>query len=255
MFYKEIRISVKGKFCKQSMENTEENFKVGMVEKGHILVVDDDQRIRELVSRYLNAHDFIALAAKDAGEARAMLEVFEVDAAVVDVMMPGESGLDLTQHIQDSAGVPVILLTALGETQDRLNGFEAGADDYLPKPFEPMELVMRLQAIIRRTRKPASGMQKPVIGGWVFEEDLAGLSREDAFLKLTSIEMNLMKALLEETGKPVSRERLCELCGIDVGSRAVDVQVTRLRKKLEKDTKNPRYLQTVRGKGYVLYTD
>lgn len=220
--------------------------------KPHILVVDDDQRIRELVSRYLWDNDFVAMEASDAAKAREMLENFEFDALVLDVMMPGETGVELTQSIRDDIGIPVILLTALGEIEDRITGLEAGADDYLPKPFEPRELVARLNAILRRTAKTQETLQPFKVGRWRFDPDLNELSDGDEVTSLTSVEATLIRALAAHAGDVVSRDDLAKLCGVDAGERTIDVQVTRLRRKIEEDTKNPRHLQTVRGKGYLL---
>lgn len=223
-------------------------------EKPHILVVDDDARISSLVCRYLAEHDFVTMSAGNAAEARDIVEAFSFDAAVVDVMMPGESGLKLTGFIRDTLKMPVILLTALGQVENRIEGFEAGADDYLPKPFEPMELVMRLRAVLRRSgiKKSDGGLR---IGEWVFDEARAALVAGNNFVKLSGVEVNLIKALSQTPGVPVSREDLARLCNIDAAERSIDVQITRLRKKLEPDSKNPRVLQTVRGKGYVLHVD
>lgn len=223
-----------------------------LAEKPHILVVDDDTRISGLVCRYLEDHDFVTLSAASGAQARDMMAAFAFDAAVVDVMMPGESGLELTGFIQKNLKMPVILLTALGEVDDRINGFEAGADDYLPKPFEPMELVMRLRALLRR-----SGIGKAEIlklGRWNLDEARAGLVDGAEFVKLSGVEVSLIKALARTPGEPLSREALAKMCNIDSAERSIDVQITRLRKKLEPDSKNPRILQTVRGKGYVLHT-
>ena len=218
----------------------------------HILVVDDDVRIRDLVSRYLTDHGFVVITAQDAKEARAMLERFEFDAMVVDVMMPGETGLELTQAIQNQYNIPVLLLTALGESDDRIAGLEAGADDYLPKPFEPRELVLRLNAILRRTVKTQDLTQPFKIGRWRFDPALKVLEDGAEQVNLTEVENNLIRALASQPGEPVSREELAKRCGLEAGERTIDVQVTRLRRKIEEDTKAPRYLQTVRGKGYLL---
>ncbi len=218
----------------------------------HVLVVDDDQRICDLVSRFLTEHDFVVMTAGDAGEARLMLENFEFDALVLDVMMPGETGLELTAAIRESRDVPVLLLTALGETEDRIAGLEVGADDYLPKPFEPRELVLRLNAILRRTAKTQEMVGPFKIGSWRFDPDHEELLDGEERLKLTAVEANLIKALAGRPGEVMSREELAKSCGIDAGERTIDVQVTRLRRKIEEDTKAPRYLQTVRGKGYLL---
>lgn len=216
----------------------------------HILVVDDDERIRDLVSRYLWEHDFVTMEAADAVQARDMLARFSFDAMVLDVMMPGETGLELTKSLQ--VDIPVLLLTALGEAEDRITGLEAGADDYLPKPFEPRELVLRLNAILRRTAKPQETLQPFKIGRWRFDPQRVELSDGGEVLPLTTMEQNLIRALAGRPGEPISREELADICGIEAGERTIDVQVTRLRRKIEENTKNPRYLQTVRGKGYLL---
>jgi two-component system phosphate regulon response regulator OmpR len=223
-------------------------------EKPHILVVDDDSRISALVCRYLDEHEFITMSAASGAEAREVMQAFTFDAAVVDVMMPGESGLQLTGFIRESLKMPVILLTALGEVKDRISGFESGADDYLPKPFEPMELVMRLRALLRRTGGLKAPAQDLALGRWTFEETRAALVDGESFIKLSGIEVSLIKALARTPGEPVNRETLARLCNIDSAERSIDVQITRLRKKIEADTKTPRILQTVRGKGYVLHT-
>lgn len=227
----------------------------------HVLVIDDDQRIRELVVRYLSEHDFIVLSAGDAARARDVLEHFEVDAIVVDVMMPGETGFVFLKGLRASGSdVPAIMLTALGEIDDRIEGLEAGADDYLAKPFEPRELVLRLHAILKRGMAGRAKLyQKFKIGPWAFDGERSVLIGEDGDVKLTSMEVNLIKALGAQAGEPVSRDDLAAACGVDANSqssgRTIDVQVTRLRRKIEVDTKAPRYLQTVRGQGYLLRVD
>jgi two-component system phosphate regulon response regulator OmpR len=222
--------------------------------KPHILVVDDDERIRELVSRYLWDNGFIAMEAKDAVHAREMLRDFEYDAMVLDVMMPGETGFSFTESLRkEGAAVPVLLLTALGESQDRITGLEVGADDYLPKPFEPRELVLRLNAILRRTAKPRQSVQAFKIGRWQFDAEMGALVDGGRVVPLTAVEGTLIRALAQRPGEPISREELVRICKMDAaGDRTIDVQVTRLRRKIEDDPKVPRYLQTVRGKGYLL---
>lgn len=224
--------------------------------KSHILMVDDDKRIRSLVSRYLHEHDFIVLSAQDAAEAVEMMALFDFDALVVDVMMPGQTGFEFTKGLRASgSAVPVLLLTALGEVEDRIEGLECGADDYLPKPFEPKELVLRLSAILRRTKKNMSQGISYLIGAWVFDPAHDELASDGAHIKLTTVEGNLLRALAESSGEVVSRDDLAKRCGLDAGERTIDVQVTRLRKKIEENTKMPRYLQTIRGKGYMLRAD
>ncbi|MCK5374459.1 MAG: response regulator transcription factor [Alphaproteobacteria bacterium] len=226
--------------------------------KAHILVIDDDKRICELVSRFLRDHNYMVLSVCSADEARSLMQCFLFDALIVDVMMPGQNGLEFTQDIRKQGNdTPVLLLTALGEVEDRISGFESGADDYLPKPFEPKEMVLRLESILRRTRSKAEekhcGYQ---IGKWYFDprydELINNTMQEDNEIRLTSVEANLLRALAESAGRYVSREDLAERCGLDAGERTIDVQVTRLRRKIEQNTKMPKYLQTVRGKGYLL---
>jgi two-component system phosphate regulon response regulator OmpR len=219
----------------------------------HILVVDDDERIRTLVSRFLQDNHFLAVAAKDAAEARAILKRFSFDAMVVDIMMPGESGLDLTKSVVKEHDMPVLLLTALGESQDRIAGLESGAEDYLPKPFEPRELVLRLQTMLKRRPAPLQEPKAFMVGKWTYDADLNALNDGADSLRLTTVEGNLLRALASRAGHIVNREELARLCEMDAaGERTIDVQVTRLRRKIEEDSRQPRFLQTVRGKGYML---
>ncbi len=219
----------------------------------HVLIVDDDDRIRQLVTRYLQDNGFVVSAATDAFHAREVLQRLSFDALVVDIMMPGDSGLDFTKDLRKTSDIPVLLLTALGETEDRITGLECGADDYLPKPFEPRELVLRLQAILRRRPDTMQDVVESFrVGRWIYDPDLNLLRNDQETQNLTTVEANLLRALARHAGEAVSREELAELCGMEAGERTIDVQVTRLRRKLEEDTKAPRYLQTVRGKGYLL---
>ena len=219
----------------------------------NILVVDDDKRIRNLLSRFLWDNHYCAITAGDARHARDILEVMRVDAMIVDVMMPGESGVDFTRGLRDVSDIPVLMLTALGESDDRITGLEAGADDYLAKPFEPRELLLRLKSILRRFPAQTSDKQSHVqIGHWEFDNIGNILMSDNESISLTQMEGRLLKALLSNSNAPVSREKLAELCELEAGERTIDVQVTRLRKKIEDDPKSPRLLQTVRGKGYML---
>ena len=221
----------------------------------HVLVVDDDARISDLVSRYLQDNGFVVMTAEDAGEARSLLKSFAFDAMVVDVMMPGETGLEFTKDIRSKLSIPVLLLTALGEATDRITGFEVGADDYLSKPFEPRELVLRLQSILRRAA-PKRDTAKPFkIGRWTFDPENEELQHGEDIQKLTAAEVNLIKALAARPREVISREELAQQCGLESGERTIDVQVTRLRRKIEADTRTPRFLLTVRGKGYMLRTE
>lgn len=218
----------------------------------HILVVDDDDRIRDLVTKYLRKQEFIVSSAENAKEAQAILKLFEYDLMVLDVMMPGQTGFEFTEELREKSDMPVLLLTALGETDDRIEGLTAGADDYLIKPFDPRELVLRIEAILRR--RPKENVKPPVlkIGPWTFDPDYNELKSEERSVKLTDGEMTLLKALGQKAGELYDRESLSEECGFDSLKRTIDVQVTRLRRKLEDNSDNPRYLQTVRGKGYIL---
>lgn len=224
-----------------------------LAERPHVLVVDDDQRIRDLVARYLTEHGFIAAAVADTAEARLALEAFSFDALIVDVMMPGETGIEFTRDMRRTSDIPVLLLTALGEVDDRISGFDSGADDYLPKPFEPRELVARLQAILRRRPQVKATLTPVRIGPWVYHPDENTLTQGDETQTLTTAEATLLRVLASHAGQAISREDLARLCDMDdIGERTIDVQVTRLRRKIEADTRAPRYLQTVRGKGYLL---
>lgn len=218
----------------------------------HILVVDDDDRIRTLVSRYLNEHGFLSFTAADALQAQEIMKVGLFDALVVDVMMPGKDGRAFTKELRQTSDIPVLLLTAMGEVEDKLGGLQSGADDYLTKPFDPRELVLRLQAILRRRPVQKITIKKYKIGKWMYDPNVPEIVSADETHRLTDVDVNLLKALTRRPDVVLRREDLADLCGVDAGERTIDVQVTRLRRKLEEDTKNPRYLQTVRGKGYLL---
>ena len=224
----------------------------------HLLIVDDDERIRELLRKFLARHGFLVSAARDAAHARRVLSGLEFDLIVMDVMMPGEDGVSLTKGLRETLATPVLLLTAKGETEDRIAGLEAGADDYLAKPFEPKELLLRINAILRRMPDPAPEAALPKIlqlGPVRYDIDRSELMRGDEVVRLTATEVQLMRIFSEHLRQPVSRARLVEELGRDGGQaqeRAVDVQITRLRRKIEADPKQPRYLQTVRGEGYML---
>ena len=224
----------------------------------HLLIVDDDERIRELLRKFLARRGFLVSAARDAAHARRILSGLEFDLIVLDVMMPGEDGVALTRGLRETLETPILLLTAKGETEDRIAGLEAGADDYLPKPFEPKELLLRINAILRRMPEPAPEAVIPKIlqlGPVRYDIDRAELMRGEDVVRLTATETQLMRIFSEHLRQPVSRAKLVEDLGRDGGQaqeRAVDVQITRLRRKIEADPKQPRYLQTVRGEGYML---
>ena len=220
----------------------------------HILVVDDDTRLRELLSKYLSENDFRVTTASDAADARAKLVGLTFDLLVLDVMMPGEDGLDLTASLRQTSRVPILLLTAMGEPEDRINGLERGADDYLAKPFEPRELVLRIGTILRRAAPPRAP-EIITFGDCAFEVARGQLFRDDRPVRLTPAETSLLKTLARHPGTTLSRDDLIHQSRIEGNARTVDVQVTRLRRKIEPDPRLPRYLQTVRGEGYVLWLD
>ncbi|EPY01212.1 response regulator [Magnetospirillum fulvum] len=225
---------------------------------GHVLVVDDDRRLRELLGKYLSENGYLVVTAADAAEARARMAGLAFDLIVLDVMMPGEDGMSLTRALRtDGNRVPILLLTARGEVNDRIRGLEAGADDYLSKPFEPRELLLRVGSILRRAPREDA---EPVVtalrlGPFTWDIERAELRRGDQPVHLTQAERDLLAVLAETVGQGVSRDELAARTGSAANPRAVDVQVTRLRKKIEDDPRLPRYLQTVRGTGYMLRPD
>ena len=221
----------------------------------HLLVVDDDQRLRSLLQRYLSANGFRVTAAADAAEARTLIRSIAFDALVLDVMMPGENGLDLAADLRAQSDVPILMLTALGESGNRIAGLERGVDDYLPKPFEPRELMLRLSAVIRRARNSQPPPHREVhMGKCIFDAERGELTRAGKRVKLTGSEAQLLKLFTANAGRTFSRAVLCTRLNIPL-ERTVDVQVTRLRRKIEEDPKLPLYIQTVRGVGYVLVPD
>lgn len=223
-----------------------------MSEKPHILVVDDDDRLRALLKKYLSEQSFMVTAASNAAHARRLMRWFRFDLAVLDVMMPGESGIDLLAFIRKENSLPVLMLSAMGEAQDRIKGLETGAEDYLSKPFEPKELVLRIETILRR-QAASEEKSRVSFGEFRFDPATALLMRGDRMVHLTTGEAALLKALAERAGKTVSREELSRLMPGAASERSIDVQITRLRKKIEASERKPVYLQTVRGEGYVLY--
>lgn len=231
----------------------------GISEPPHVLVIDDDERLRQLLSQFLTENDCLVSTATDAQDAREILQYLACDLIICDVMMPGEDGMALTRNLKkEGLTTPILLLTALGETDSRITGLEAGADDYLAKPFEPRELLLRVQAILRRVAAapPAKSSQKDIVlGKWHLDLDRGELSAEGERVPLTSVEHTLLKALATRPGDVITREELAALCRMNASERTIDVQVTRLRKKIEEDPKVPKYIQTVRGRGYVLWSD
>ncbi len=227
----------------------------------HLLIIDDDERIRGLLQKFLMRHGFLVTAARDAGHARRILSGLDFDLIVMDVMMPGEDGISLTRDLRKTSQTPILLLTAKGETENRIEGLEAGADDYLAKPFEPKELLLRINAILRRMPGTDEADNAPKVlslGPVRYDIERGEMWQGDDLVRLTATESQLMRIFTKHVGEPVSRTQLVEDLGRDRGQaqeRAVDVQITRLRRKIEADPKQPRYLQTVRGAGYMLAPD
>lgn len=230
--------------------------------QAHLLVVDDDERIRGLLQKFLMRNGYLVTVARDGAQARRLLNGLDFDMIVLDVMMPGEDGISLTRDLRARLAVPILLLTARGETANRIEGFEAGADDYLVKPFEPKELLLRINAILRRVpvARPAEPAPRVLHMGAVrYDMDRGELWRGAEPVRLTATEAALMRIFSAQPGIAVPRERLVGDLGrgAEDGAqeRAVDVQITRLRRKIEDDPRQPRYLQTVRGEGYMLQPD
>ena len=231
------------------------------MDAAHLLIVDDDERIRVLLQKFLMRSGFLVSAARDAAHARRILSGLEFDLIVLDVMMPGEDGVSLCRDLRKTIATPILLLTAKSETADRINGLEAGADDYLAKPFEPKELLLRINAILRRVplAEPVAVLPKVLnLGPIRYDIERGEMWQGDAPIRLTATESHLMRIFSGCPGESVTRARLVEELGRGGGQaqeRAVDVQITRLRRKLEADPRQPRYLQTVRGEGYMLAPD
>ena len=227
----------------------------------HLLIVDDDERIRTLLQKFLIRHGFLVSAARDAAHAERILSGLDFDMIVLDVMMPGEDGVSFCRRLREDRAVPILLLTAKGETQNRIEGLEAGADDYLAKPFEPKELLLRINSILRRVppSEPADTTPKVLhLGTLHYDVEKGAMWSGDEPVRLTATEAQLMRIFAAAPGEALSREKLVEDLGRSGGQaqeRAVDVQITRLRRKIEADPKQPRYLQTVRGSGYMLAPD
>lgn len=218
----------------------------------HLLVVDDDRRIRDLLSRFLHNEGYRVTAAENAAEARAKLGSVSFDLLILDVMMPGESGFDLARSIRASSSVPILMLTARSDTDDRITGLELGADDYVPKPFEPRELSLRIANILKRTAPPPAPTQENIrFGDFVFHLERGELRQGVTVVHLTDREREMLRILAEQPGETVPRLALAA-DGKATNERAVDVQVNRLRRKIERDPANPLIVQTVRGIGYRL---
>jgi len=223
-------------------------------DKKHILIVDDDDRIRELLREYLQNNNFYTTTAKNSLDAKKKISLLKFDLIILDIMMPGQSGLELTREIKEKSDQPIILLTAMGETSDRISGLETGADDYLPKPFEPKELLLRIKNILKRIK---SGKNlNPVLKFGDIRVDLEKMSikSKKGIAKLNTAEKALLEKMILSVGQIFQRDQISQIIKL-TKERAVDVMITRLRQKIEPDPKNPKYLQTVRGNGYVLWTD
>jgi two-component system phosphate regulon response regulator OmpR len=219
----------------------------------HILVIDDDSRIRDLLARYLQEHGFRVTTAIDAASARATMRSLAFDLLILDVMMPHESGLDFARSLRRESQVPILMLTARAEPEQRIEGLETGVDDYLTKPFEPRELLLRVTNVLRR-RATASPAGEVRMGSFVFHIGRGELKHGSETVRLTERERELLRYFAQRPGTPVSRHELAK-DNDNGGERAIDVQINRLRRKIEKDPANPVYLQTVRGKGYILYSE
>lgn len=219
----------------------------------HILVVDDDDRIRELTKQYLEENNFLVTSAKDALDARKKLEIVKFDILILDIMMPGESGLSLTKEVKKKNSTPIILLTAKGETRDRIKGLELGADDYLGKPFEPKELLLRIKNILYKIQKPILA-DEIYIGNTIVNLKKLKIKTNNKIKKINPQEKKVLEKMLESPGKIFSRDNIGKIINISK-ERTIDVMITRLRQKIETNPKNPKYLQTIRGSGYVLWIE
>jgi len=222
--------------------------------KIHILIVDDDDKIRELLKQYLKINNFFVSTAINAADAEEKLKIVKFDLAIIDIMMPGKDGLQLTKEIRETIDLPIILLTAKGESEDRIKGLEVGAEDYLPKPFEPKELLLRIKNIIKRIKKNNSIITPIKIGKANINLKKMEIQKDKKITKINASEKTLLENMISTAGKIFSREEISKITHL-TQERSIDVLVTRLRQKIEPDPKNPKYLQTVRGTGYVLWLD
>jgi len=220
----------------------------------HILVIDDDDKIRDLLKQYLKKNNFLVSTSHDAADAEEKISLVKFDLAIVDIMMPGKDGLQLTKEIREKIDLPIILITAKGETEDRIKGLEFGAEDYLPKPFEPKELLLRIHNVLKRIKKEKNLEVSIKIGKTLINLKKMEIQNDRKSYKMSMTESNLLKNLIGSTGKIFSRNEISKITGL-TKERSIDVLITRLRQKIEPDTKNPKYLQTVRGTGYVLWID
>ena len=219
----------------------------------HILVVDDDNRIRDLVKQYLEENNFIVTTARNSLDARKKIEIIKFDILVLDIMMPGKSGLELTKELKENNSTPIILLTAKGETKERIAGLELGADDYLGKPFEPKELLLRIKNILNKVQKPILKDQF-LIGNVLIDLKKLEIKNNKKIKKINPQEKKVLETMLEYPGKIFSREDIGKVINIPK-ERTIDVMITRLRQKIETNPKNPKYLQTIRGSGYAVWIE
>lgn len=220
----------------------------------HILVIDDDTRLRNLLAKYLDDSGFYVSTAKNTIEAREFMKEILFDILVVDVMLPGENGIEFTKQIRENSKIPILMLTAMGDLSNRISGLEAGADDYLSKPFEPKELLLRINNILKRTNN--SNVKEEIsnckFGDFIFSFNDSRLKKNGEHIHITESEAKILTILCKELGVAVSREKLSSLCG-NIDFRSIDVQITRLRRKIEANPKQPHFLQTIRNFGYVLH--
>ena len=222
--------------------------------KIHILIIDDDEKIRDLLKQYLKNNNLFVSTAINASDAEEKLKIIKFDLAIIDIMMPGKDGLQLTKEIREKIDLPIILLTAKGEPEDRVRGLELGAEDYLPKPFEPKELLLRIKNVIKRIRKNKYVITSIKIGKAHVNIKKMEIQKEKKIIKINASEKILLENMISSAGKIFSREEISKITNL-TQERSIDVLVTRLRQKIEPDPKNPKYLQTVRGTGYVLWLD
>jgi len=220
----------------------------------HILVIDDDDKIRDLLKQYLKKNNFLVSTSHNAEDAQEKICLIKFDLAIVDIMMPGKDGLQLTKEIREKIDLPIILLTAKGATEDKIKGLEFGAEDYLPKPFEPKELLLRIQNILRRVKKEKNFKDSIKIGKTFIHIKKMEIQNDRKAYKMSVTERSLLENLISSSGKIFTRDEISKITGL-TKERSIDVLITRLRQKIEPDTKNPKYLQTVGGAGYVLWID
>jgi len=220
----------------------------------HVLVIDDDDKIRDLLKKYLKKNNFLVSTSHDAADAEEKISLVKFDLAIVDIMMPGKDGLQLTKEIRDKIDLPIILLTAKGETEDKIKGLEFGAEDYLPKPFEPKELLLRIYNILKRVKKEKNFNDAIKIGKTLIHLKKMEIQNDRKAYKISMTERSLLENLISSAGKIFTRNEISKITGLNK-ERSIDVLIARLRQKIEPDTKNPKYLQTVRGAGYVLWID